>query len=34
MGWEPRYSLDEGLDETIAWVRENLGMFRVDTYTT
>lgn len=33
-GWEPRYSLDEGLDETIAWVRENLHRFRVDEYTT
>ncbi len=33
-GWEPRYSLDEALDETIAWVRENPGMFRVDQYTT
>lgn len=33
-GWEPRYSLDEGLDATIAWVRENLGLFRVDQYTT
>lgn len=33
-GWEPKYSLDEGLDETIAWVRANLAMFRVDEYTT
>ena len=33
-GWAPRYSLDEALDETIAWVRDNLGLFRVDTYTT
>jgi dTDP-glucose 4,6-dehydratase len=33
-GWEPGYSLDEGLDETIAWVRENLDRFRVDDYTT
>lgn len=33
-GWEPRYSLDQGLDETIAWVRENLDRFRVDEYTT
>ena len=34
MGWQPRYSLDEGLDETIAWVRDNLAMFRVETYAT
>ena len=32
--WEPKYSLDEALAETIAWVRENLGLFRVDQYTT
>jgi NAD dependent epimerase/dehydratase len=34
MGWQPRYSLDEALDETIDWVRQNLAMFRVDAYTT
>jgi dTDP-glucose 4,6-dehydratase len=34
LGWEPMYSLDQALDETMAWVRENLGMFRVDAYTT
>lgn len=33
-GWEPRYTLDQALDETIAWVRDNLGMFRVESYTT
>jgi NAD dependent epimerase/dehydratase len=33
-GWEPRYALDEALDETIAWVRANLSLFRVDSYTT
>lgn len=33
-GWEPAYSLDQGLDETIAWVRDNLDQFRVDQYTT
>jgi dTDP-glucose 4,6-dehydratase len=34
LGWQPRYSLDEGLDETIAWVRDNLATFRVDAYAT
>ncbi len=34
MGWQPRYSLDEALAETIAWVRDNLSLFRVDDYTT
>ena len=33
-GWEPRYSLDQALDETIAWVRDNLDLFRVDAYAT
>ena len=33
-GWESRYSLERGLDETIAWVRENLHRFRVDAYAT
>ena len=33
-GWQPRYSLDEGLEETIEWVRQNPGLFRVDSYTT
>jgi NAD dependent epimerase/dehydratase len=33
-GWEPKFTLDEGLDHTIAWVRANLGAFRVDQYTT
>ncbi len=34
MGWQPRFSLDEALDETIAWVRDNLASFRVGSYTT
>jgi NAD dependent epimerase/dehydratase len=34
MGWEPRYSLEEGLAETIEWVRDNLHLFRVDSYAT
>ena len=33
-GWSPRYTLDQGLEETIAWVRENLNLFRVDAYAT
>jgi dTDP-glucose 4,6-dehydratase len=33
-GWAPRYSLDEALDETIAWVRDHLDRFQVDRYTT
>ncbi len=33
-GWTSHYTLDQALDETIAWVRDNLDLFRVDTYTT
>ncbi|GIW88999.1 MAG: NAD-dependent dehydratase [Isosphaeraceae bacterium] len=33
-GWAPRYSLDDGLTQTIAWVRDNLHLFRVGHYTT
>ncbi|RME02711.1 MAG: SDR family NAD(P)-dependent oxidoreductase [Deltaproteobacteria bacterium] len=33
-GWTPRYTLDEGLDETIAWFRreENLQRYKHDIY--
>lgn len=33
-GWSPRYSLDQGLDATIDWVRNNLDLFRVAAYAT
>lgn len=33
-GWKPRYSLDEGLAETIAWIRDHLDRFRPDEYAT
>lgn len=32
-GWQPRIPLDEGLLDTIEWVRGNIGSFRVGTYT-
>ena len=31
-GWEPRTSLNEGLARTIAWVRENLSLYRLGVY--
>ena len=34
MGWTPKYTLDQGLAETIDWVRDNLHLFRVDQYAT
>jgi NAD dependent epimerase/dehydratase len=33
-GWKPAYSLAEGLDETITWVRDHLDRFQVESYTT
>jgi len=31
-GWGPRYSLEEGLTETVAWVRNNLKNFKSSIY--
>lgn len=31
-GWEPSYTLDQGLKETIAWIGENLNYFKSDIY--
>ena len=32
LGWEPSYSLEEGLGETISWMRDRLGDFKTDRY--
>lgn len=32
LGWRPQVTLDQGLDLTIAWIRENLDRYRVGTY--
>ncbi len=32
IGWKPAYSLDEGLSETVEWIRENLGRYKTDIY--
>ena len=32
LGWSPRFSLDDGLGRTIAWVREHLDMYKVGKY--
>jgi nucleoside-diphosphate-sugar epimerase len=31
-GWKPRYTMEEGLKETIDWVRKNLNKYRPDQY--
>ena len=31
-GWQPKYTLDEGLKETIDWIKSNMKYFKTDTY--
>ncbi len=31
-GWAPQYSIDDGLRETIDWIRNNLNHFKTDIY--
>lgn len=31
--WRPTYTLRKGLEETVAWVREHLGMYKTEQYT-
>lgn len=30
--WEPRYNLEQGLAETIEWIRNNLDKYKIDIY--
>lgn len=30
--WEPQYSLEQGIHETIAWIKQNLSSFKTDIY--
>jgi NAD dependent epimerase/dehydratase len=32
--WKPSYTLDQGLEETIAWVRDHVSRYRTEFYTT
>jgi dTDP-glucose 4,6-dehydratase len=32
LGWEPQYSLEEGLERTIEWLRENNEQYRSNVY--
>lgn len=31
-GWKPEYTLDEGLKETIEWIKKNMECFKTDIY--
>jgi len=32
LDWSPSVNLDDGLEKTIVWIKENLKHFRVGTY--
>jgi dTDP-glucose 4,6-dehydratase len=32
LSWKPNYTLEEGLERTIAWIREHLDLYRVGEY--
>ena len=32
-GWKPRYTLEDGLNETIEWMKRNIGMYKPELYT-
>lgn len=32
-GWQPKYSLEQGLEETVEWIKKNTGCYRPDVYT-
>jgi len=32
IGWEPRYTLEEGLRETIRWIQDNLDLYKAEIY--
>jgi dTDP-glucose 4,6-dehydratase len=32
LSWSPAFSLDDGLDRTIAWIKNNLDRYRIGIY--
>jgi len=32
LGWKPQFTLDQGLERTIPWIREHLDHYRIGTY--
>lgn len=33
LGWTPKVSLQQGLEQTVAWIKQNLAAYRPDEYT-
>lgn len=33
LGWRQTYSLQEGIDETISWIKQNMNQFKTNIYT-
>lgn len=31
--WQPKYSLEQGLEETVEWIKKNIDCYRLDVYT-
>ena len=31
-GWKPEYTFEQGLAETVAWIRDNLNTYKVGQY--
>jgi len=31
-GWQPKYSLEQGLAETVEWIKKNIDRYRPDIY--
>lgn len=34
LGWQPQYSIKDGLKETISWIQKNLDRYKIGRYTT
>ena len=32
LGWSPKYTLEQGLEQTITWIKSNLDQYRLGTY--
>jgi nucleoside-diphosphate-sugar epimerase len=32
LGWQPQVTFEQGLERTIAWLKDNLNLYRVGVY--